>query len=228
MKFIRLHNSLNHSRRGSRRLRGGGGNHVCTRFTLSRRYPFLTPPLLPLSAAPVPAGNSGAYFIYEAGGRIDNLQRRYVNAASRTLAVPLFPLPPWRRMGEEKGRMMEENREGREFCRASIVRKNAAESADSPPPLRGNAATLLTRVSLPANSLLAFSSARLPRSPHPEGHQPRGERSKKRFREEDTRGTHTPPSFSRDPWKSFESCSPARKPDLLPGKRRVFRADIGV
>lgn len=69
-------------------------------------------PLLPLSAAPVPAGNSGAYFIYEAGGRIDNLQRRYVNAASRTLAVPLFPLPPWRRMGEEKGRMMEENRGG--------------------------------------------------------------------------------------------------------------------
>lgn len=112
MKFIRLHNSLNHSRRGSRRLRGGGGNHVCTRFTLSRRYPFLTPPLLPLSAAPVPAGNSDAYFIYEAGGRIDNLQRRYVNAASRTLAVPLFPLPPWRRMGEEKGRMMEENRGG--------------------------------------------------------------------------------------------------------------------
>lgn len=134
--------------------------------------------------------------------------------------------------GEEWGRRREgwwkKIEEGREFCRASIVRKNAAESADSPPPLRGNAATFLTRVSLPANSLLAFSSARLPRSPHPEGHQPRGERSKKRFREEDTRGTHTPPSFSRDPWKSFESCSPARKPDLLPGKRRVFRADIGV
>lgn len=188
-------------------------------------------PLLPLSAAPVPAGNSGAYFIYEAGGRIDNLQRRYVNAASRTLAVPLFPLPPWRRMGEEKGRMMEENRGGARVL-SGVDRSEKCSgigpSIDSPPPLRGNAATFLTRVSLPANSLLAFSSARLPRSPHPEGHQPRGERSKKRFREEDTRGTHTPPSFSRDPWKSFESCSPARKPDLLPGKRRVFRADIGV
>lgn len=44
LKFIRLHNSLNHTRR----LRGGGGNHACSRFTLSRRYPFLAPVAAPL------------------------------------------------------------------------------------------------------------------------------------------------------------------------------------
>lgn len=58
-------------------------------------------PLLPLSAAPVPAGNSGAYFIYEAGGRIDNLQRRYVNAASRTLA---FSPPSMAKNGGGEGK----------------------------------------------------------------------------------------------------------------------------
>lgn len=57
--------------------------------------------LLPLSAAPVPAGNSGAYFIYEAGGRIDNLQRRYVNAASRTLA---FSPPSMAKNGGGEGK----------------------------------------------------------------------------------------------------------------------------
>lgn len=106
-------------------------------------HPF-SPLSLPCSrCSPAPAGNSGAYFIYEAGGRIDNLQRRYVNAASRTRAVPLF-LPPWRRMGGREMGMMEENRErtkgrGESFVGRRSFGKMQRNRPDPGPPLRGNA-----------------------------------------------------------------------------------------
>lgn len=106
-------------------------------------HPF-SPLSLPCSrCSPAPAGNSGAYFIYEADGRIDNLQRRYVNAASRTRAVPLF-LPPWRRMGGREMGMMEENRErtkgrGESFVGRRSFGKMQRNRPDPGPPLRGNA-----------------------------------------------------------------------------------------
>lgn len=50
--------------------------------------------LLASPRAPAAAGNDGAYFIFKAG-RIDNLQRRYVNAPSRTGATTAL-LPPVR------------------------------------------------------------------------------------------------------------------------------------
>jgi len=42
-----------------------------------------------MAAAAAAAGNGSAYFISKAG-RIDNLQRRYVNAPSRTRATTAF------------------------------------------------------------------------------------------------------------------------------------------
>lgn len=137
---------------------------------------------------------------YFRSGRIDNLPRRYVNAASRTRAAPL-PLSPrwWRRMG---GGGKIERRKGRESFvgRRSFGKMHRAESADA----------LLAAVphTRPLSSSQVVLLATTP-SAHPGGGgHSLGETIEETFSRGDTRGILS------------QSRSLARKRDLLPLERK--------